>query len=457
MTGGGVRASLADLAPGRFERDARLFLGTTFVAGAALSLYWIDFNLYLAALGLSPATIGVVATIASLASALIAFPASALSDRIGRRAVIAGGLGLSLTGLGALLLSEAPPAILIGATLWAAGQQAFQVVQAPFLTEHSRPHQRNELFAAQFAVQFATNVVAALAGGLVATFIAASIGLDPSGSGAYRLLLVLMAGLLVAALATVALLRDDRPSRTGSLQLRDAGEPARFPADPRRSRARLGITVRDRGRFARLVIPGFLISIGAGQVIPFLNVFLEGKFGLDLATLNAAFGITSLGTMIAILLQPRLARRLGQIGSVVLVQGASIPFLLVLGFSPVLWTVLIAMAVRNSLMNASNPVFMAFAMDHLEPAERATFAAATSVTWQVGWVLGGACFATAQATLGFELGYAVNFAAISLLYAIATALYWLWFRAFDARSSQPGSSVPSRDIGPVRPTTRPVD
>jgi MFS family permease len=455
-----MRGSIADLALGRFERDARLFLATTFVAGAALSLYWIDFNLYLASLGFQPATIGLVATLASLASALVAFPASVLSDRIGRRAVIAAGIGLSLLGLGALLLSEALPVIVTGAALWAVGQQAFMVVQAPFLTEHSRPDHRNELFAIQFAVQFATNVVAAVAGGLVATFVAATIGLDPSGPGAYRLLLVLMAALLVAALATVARLGDDRPSQAGTARLRDVGEPARFPADPRRSRTWLGITIRDRGRFARLVIPGFMISIGAGQVIPFLNVFLQRKFGLDLAALNAAFAVTSLGTMIAVLVQPRLARRLGQIGSVVLVQGASIPFLVVLGFSPVLWTVLIAMAVRNSLMNASNPVFTAFAMDHLEPAERATFAAATSVFWQIGWVVGGACYAVAQATLGFELGYALNFLLIIGLYASATGLYWVWFHAVDHRAPSPGPGRrPGAGPGPgrIRSTTRPVD
>ncbi len=390
---------IAARALGRFERDARLFLGTTFVAGAALSLYWIDFNLYLASLGLSTAVIGLVATVASLAAALFAFPASALSDRVGRRAVIAGSIALSLVGLIGLLLVNALPLIVTCAALWAMGQQAFLVVQAPFLTEHSQPDHRNELFAMQFAIQFATNVVAAIAGGLVATLVAATIGLDPAGPGAYRLILVLMAVLLVAALATVALLGDDRPSRTLARRLRGLGEPARFPLDPRRPRTRLGITIRDRGRFARLVIPGFLISLGAGQVIPFLNVYLQRKFGLDLAALNAAFGITSLGTVVAILAQPRLARRLGQIGSVVLVQGASLPFLLVLGFSPVLWTVLVAMAVRNSLMNASNPVFMAFAMEHVTPAERATLSAATSVLWQVGWVLGGAG-TPLQATLG---------------------------------------------------------
>ena len=70
---------------GRFHRDARLFLVTTLVTGAALSLFWIDFNLYLASLGYSTATIGLVATIGSMAGALTAFPASAISDRVGRR------------------------------------------------------------------------------------------------------------------------------------------------------------------------------------------------------------------------------------------------------------------------------------------------------------------------------------------------------------------------------------
>ena len=197
---------------GRFERDARLFLGTTFVAGAALSLYWIDFNLYLASLGLSTAVIGVVATVASLAAALFAFPASALSDRVGRRSVIAGSIALSLVGLIGLLLVDALPLFATCAALWAMGQQAFLVVQAPFLTEHSQPDHRNELFAMQFAIQFATNVVAAIAGGLVATLVAATIGLDPAGPGAHRLILMLMAILLVAALATVALLATIVPA-----------------------------------------------------------------------------------------------------------------------------------------------------------------------------------------------------------------------------------------------------
>ncbi len=407
---------------------------TTLVAGAALSLYWIDFNLYLASLGLSTAMIGVVSTIASVAGAVAAFPASAASDRFGRRTIIAGGIVLGLVALIGLLLTDALPLIVVFASFWAVGQQSFLVVQAPFLTEHSEPEHRNELFALQFAIQNVTNVAAAVLGGVGAAAIAGLIGLDPDGPGTYRVILVFMVVLVAASLATVALLTDDRPRVVAGPRLVTLGEPAAFPPDPRRSRALLGIVVRDRGRFARLVIPGFLISLGAGQVIPFLNVFIQGKFGLDLTSLNAVFAFTSLGTVAAILAQPTLARRFGQITSVVIVQAASIPFLVVLGFSPVLWMVVLAMAVRNSLMNAGNPIFSAFAMEQVTPAERATLSAAFSVLWQIGWVIGGASYAVLQAVLGFEGGYTVNFVAIITLYTIATWLYWVWFRLVDRRA-----------------------
>ncbi len=416
---------------GRFHRDARLFLVTTFIAGAALSLYWIDFNLYLASLGIPTATIGVVATVASVAGAVAAFPASAASDRFGRRTVMAAGLAIALVALVGLLLTEALPLIILFAACWQVGQMSAQVVTSPFLTEHSDAEHRNELFAAQYAIQNVTNIVAALLGGIGAAAIVSLAGLDPSGPATYRVILLIMAGLLMVALATVSLLTDDRPRVVTRARLVTVGEPSAFPPDPRRSRAMFGIVVRDRRRFVRLVFPGFLIAIGAGQVIPFLNLFVQQKFGLDLTSLNAVFAITSLGTVAAILAQPRLARRYGQITSVVIVQAASIPFLVVLGFSPVLWMVILAMAVRNALMNAGNPIFTAFAMEQVTPSERASLSAAMSVLWQVGWVVGGIWFVVLQASLGFEVGFTVDFVTIITLYTIATALYWIWFRSSD--------------------------
>ncbi len=419
-----------------FEPDARRFLVVTLVGGAATSLWWIDFNLYLSALGFGASRIGIVATVVSLAGALAAFPASSWSDRIGRRLVMAAGAAAGAVAVVGLILTAHPLAIVALAALYGAGSQAIQVVSTPYMTEHSQPEHRSELFAAQFALNSLTNVIAAALGGVVAGAIADRLGFAPGGPDTYRVILAFMAILLVAGLVVILRLGDDRPSRLRRARILETGEPAPFPRPQARgwSAGRFGITIIDRRMVGRLLLPGFLISLGAGQVIPFLNLFVQAKFGLDLAALNGVFAITSIGTMLAILFQPTLARRFGRLRSVVIVQGASIPFLFVLGFSPLLWTVIAAMAVRNSLMNAGNPIFNAFAMDQVSRRERATLAAAMSLLWSVGWVIAGLYYSAVQAILGFDLGYTVNFATIIVLYSIASGLYWRWFRAADAAS-----------------------
>lgn len=420
-----------------FERDARIFLLTTLVLGAATSLYWIDFNLYLQSLGLSRSTIGLVAAAASVAGVAVAFPASGLSDRIGRRWVMALGTGLVLLAFVGFLGFTTLPAIFLFAVCYGAGSQASQIVASPFMTEHSRRDHRSELFSVQFAIGNVTNVGGAIVGGLLAGPLATALGLGDTGPGPFRVLLGLMIGLTVLALGTIFLLSDDRPTAV----------IAGLPADRSSRPGRLGVTVVDRGRMARLLLPGFLTSLGAGQIIPFLNVFIEGKFHLDIASLNAVFALTSLGTTAAIMVQPALARRFGKVGSVVLVQAVSIPFFAVLGLSPLLWSVVLAMAVRNSLMNAGNPIFNAFAMEHVRPVERATYAAAANLLWSLGWALAGPFYSLLQGTLGFTLGYTVDFVVVMVLYSVATALLWIWFR--DAEAARPASTSVRSEAEPA--------
>jgi MFS family permease len=426
-----------------FEPDARRYLVGSLVAGAASSLWWIDFNLYLVSLGLSAATIGLIATVSSLAAAVIAIPASLLSDHVGRRLVMAGASVACVIAPLGLAAVAGGLAIVPLVALFSAANAAFGVVSSPFMTEHSKPEHRSELFALQFAITNSTNIVAAALGGYVAVQIAIALGFRPGSPEVYRVILAMIGVLFVPTLALVLRLSDDRPSARRLRAARATGEPAWLPAPPVApaiSITRLGLTIRNGGLFARLLLPTFIISVGAGQVIPFLNVFVQARFGLDVVALNAVFAVTSLGTMLAILFQPSVARRFGRIRSVILVQGASIPFLVVLGFSPILWTVIAAMAVRNSLMNAGNPIFNAFAMDQVSPPERASLAALMSLEWSFGWVLAGAYYSAIHALIAsFDLAYAVNFATIIVLYSIATFLYWRWFGRGEARAIGPAA------------------
>ena len=409
-----------------FGRDARLFLLTTIVVGAGISLYWVDFNLYLEATGIDKPSIGWLMSVSQLAGFLVALPASALSNRIGRRTVMLGGVALTAAAFLSILPGNRV-LIWFGVMAIGAGQAAFGVVQIPYMAEHTRPDQRNEYFSIWQATSFLTGVVAVPLGGVVAAALTAALNL--SGDVAqYRMVLLLVAVMAMAGFASIFLLSNDRPT----------SEHAR-PAP----KARFGIVISDRSLFFRLLLPGFITSLGAGQLIPFLSLFVKGKFGLDLAEVNIIFGITSLGTAAAMLAQPAVARRFGRIGSIVLVQGMSIPFLVVLGFSPILWTVIAAMAVRNSLMNAGSPIFDAFAMDRVSVAERATLSAGMSMLWARGWTVAPLYYGWLQATLGFTAGYAVDFVTIIVLYTIATSLLWTWFHGPESAQSGHSAAVPS--------------
>jgi MFS family permease len=86
-----------------FSRDARLFLLITILFGSAMSLYWTDFNLYVESTGQGGSTLGWLLAVSQLAGVAVAFPASAISDRIGRRSVMVLGAALVTLALFAFL------------------------------------------------------------------------------------------------------------------------------------------------------------------------------------------------------------------------------------------------------------------------------------------------------------------------------------------------------------------
>jgi MFS family permease len=413
-----------------FGRDARRFLVTTAVLGVAMSLYWIDFSLYLKAIGISNSTIALLMATSQVAGVIVAVPASVISNRLGRRTVMVAGAAMGTIGLIAVLPGYLPLTFL-GVFAFGAGSATVGAVQIPYIAEHTRAEERNEYFATWQSISFLSSIVGALAGGVIAEVLADRMGIT-SAAGPYQILLVGTAVFSLVALGTVLWLADDRRSL--------AAERALEPRRPGRLGS-LGLHISNPRFFVKLLLPGFITSLGAGQLIPFLPLFVQGKFSLDLAPLNAIFALANLGTAAAILIQPAIARRFGRIGSIVLVQGASIPFLLVLGFSPVLGTVIIALAVRNSLMNAGSPIFDAFAMSQVSASERALLSALMSLLWALGWIVGPIYYGLLQGTFSFTTAYAIDFVTIIVLYTISTSLLWKWFRRTDSEAQAPASEA----------------
>ncbi len=435
-----------------FSRNARIYIGGSFLSSAAFGLFFVNFNLYLAARGFDPSTIGLVATTSGLSIAAAAIPASILANRLGRRnTMLLGSATVMVAFLGFLTL-DALPAIFMLTVLYGTGQQLMQIPASPFLTENSRSDQRNEVFALNGAMFNLSQVIAGLsAGAIVGLFLG---GGSTNQVASFHLLLVGMFVLIGGTALLLIVIGDDR-HRSGLAETGvvppEPNQPPMAASGVRARLSRIGIHVGDPRLFVKLVAPGFLVAIGAGQVLPFLNLYIVGRFGLDLSTTNAVFAVSALGTMIAILIQPGIARRYGKIQSVVLVQAASIPFIIVLGFAPWIPLVILGMTVRNALMNAANPVFSAYVMGRVKPLERATITASQSMVWSIGWAIGGIYYSTVQATLGFARGYDVNFLTIIAFYSTATTLYFLWFARPERKA---GVETPAGAAGqPAQPTT----
>ena len=306
-----------------------------------------------------------------------------------------------------------------------------QVVTSPFLTEHSDAEHRNELFAAQYAIQNVTSIVAALLGGIGAAAIVSLAGLDPSGPATYRVILLIMAGLLTVALATVVAL-DGRPAAG-----RDPGttghrwRAVRLPAGS----APVAGHVRDRGQGPTTVRPSRLSGLPhrhrrrPGHPLPEPVRAAEVRSGPDLAECRLRHhqpghrgrDPCSAETRSPVRSDHLRRHRPGGEHSL-----PCRPRLLA-----VLWMVILAMAVRNALMNAGNPIFTAFAMEQVTPSERASLSAAmTSCCRSAGWWAGSGSSSSRGAS-GSRSGFTVDFVTIITLYTIATALYWIWFRSSD--------------------------
>jgi len=176
-------------------------------------------------------------------------------------------------------------------------------------------------------------------------------------------------------------------------------------------------------RLASLAIPEAIIALGAGLVMPFVPLLLNVRLGATVAQIGFIQGMTSLVMALATLLTPLLARKLGLIGTVVITQLASLPFLLVIPLAWSLPVVVLAMWVRTALMNMAWPVYNQVAVENVPPQDRPLVLGWVAVAWSAAWLVGTAAGGR-LATQSYTVGYFITAA----LYGVGAVVAWLLLR-----------------------------
>jgi predicted MFS family arabinose efflux permease len=252
----------------------------------------------------------------------------------------------------------------------------------------------------------ASGSVGSWIGGYLPGWVAAGRGVAPIHSLAYGASLFLFVLTYASGLIPLLFLRLPRLDRSQRSVFSPLSYAARQPA-----------------LLSKLILPMLITSVGAGLIMPFMNVFFRQVYHQPDPVIGALFAWGSLAMGIGLLLAPPMAGRMGKIQFVVITQGLSIPFLVLLGFSPWFGLSAVAYYVRVALMNMSGPVYQTFVMERVDESARATVASLVSMSWNFGWAFAP----TISGWMQVRYGFGPPFAGTILLYTVSVVMYWAFF------------------------------
>lgn len=389
-----------------FKPNARLYLLNVIISGAAMGVYRLLFNFYVLSLGFDEALLGSLITVSSLTALLAALPMGYLADLIGRKMALVISGALVSFSIFAMVIYPYQGMFYAMNIVSGLAQSLAAVTMAPFLMENSGEKERTYLFSISSGLQMAMASVGNWIGGYLPSWVAQSRGVSTTSSTAYAGALMAIGVMLAVSVVPLLLLRVQRLT----LSERSVFAP-------------LAYAYKHPAQLGKLILPMLLTSIGAGLIMPFMNVFFRVVHNQPDPVIGSLFAWGSLAMGLGLLIAPPLADRMGKIQLVVVTQGLSIPFLILLGYAPWFWVGVIAYYIRLALMNMSGPVYQTFVMEEVEPGARATVASLVSMSWNFGWAFSPMISGWLQVNYGFGL----PFLGTIILYTVSVFLYWYFF------------------------------
>ncbi|MFZ0533256.1 MAG: MFS transporter [Anaerolineales bacterium] len=398
-----------------FRPNARLYLTYGIIAGIALGIFRLLFNFYVLSLGFDEKLLGNLVTTSNLTALIVALPMGYLADYLGRKSsLLISGVIICIT-IGMMVIWPVPSTLYAMNVLSGVAQSLAAVTMSPFLMENSGERERTYLFSFSSGIQMVSASVGSWIGGYLPSWMAGMRGVEAVSSQAYGGSILVVSIALAASIIPLILIRMPRLNH-----------------EERTVFAPLSYAAKNPKKLTQLVLPMLITSIGAGLIMPFMNVFFRLQYHQSDQVIGVLFAWGSLAMGLGLLAAPPLADRLGKIQIVVITQGLSIPFLILLGFSPLFWVSGLAYYIRVALMNMSSPVYQTFVMEQVEPSSRAMVASLVSMSWNFGWAISP----TISGILQVRYGFGPPFLGTIILYIISVFLYWFfWWRKSEARET----------------------
>ncbi|OGC84678.1 MAG: hypothetical protein A2W07_02285 [candidate division Zixibacteria bacterium RBG_16_43_9] len=393
-----------------FSKNARLFLLGAFFIGLAFAGFQLLLNLYLKELSFGESAIGQILSMNAWGAVVITLPVAYILQKIQIRKILVFStilaavlyfLQVSILGFKGLLLVS----FFLGMSV-----TSYRVAAAPFFMKNSTPQERTYLFSMNFGIMIFAGIVGSLGGGYLVSLLNSLLG---DQVWAYRgsLYVAILFG-LVGLIPFYLIRHEETPNKNEESLVWD-----------------FKLLKERGGLLLRLCIPFFILGLGAGLIIPFLNLYFRERFGLPAESIGVYYALLQVFMLAGIILGPVLSKKIGMIKSIVYTQLASIPFMLCLAFSYFLPLAVLAFLLRGALMNMSQPISTNFSMEKVNEKEQPLTNSLTALAWTLSWGI--------SASFGGKLiqssGYVLPLLIATGLYIISSILYFYFFSGKEDR------------------------
>lgn len=404
-----------------FSRNARLYLIGSFLIGINFSIFQLLLNLYLKELGFQEGQIGYVVSSRAIGMTLIAIPAAILLSRIKLRPILL--TSCVLFAIFSFFITTFQTLILlIGFSILSGMSFAFyRVASAPFYMRNSTPKERTHLFSFSFGMMLLAGMVGSISSGKLVMIISNFTGNMILG---YQYTLYI--GIAISLIALIPFYKI-------------------IASTPSREENKVSLSYKQlkrRGAFYfKITFSNFLVGMGAGLTIPFLNLYFRDRFHLTPDTIGLYYFVVQFSMLIGSLSGPILVKKLGLVRTVVITELASIPFMLLLSYSYFLPLAFIGFIFRGGLMNLGVPIVTNFGMEMSQKKEQGLVNALLMVAWTSSWMVSSAI----GGTLIEKYGYTVTINITVILYFISTIAFYGFFRNAERKNKTAPKWVIARE------------
>ncbi|PKQ90303.1 MFS transporter [Paenibacillus sp. BGI2013] len=411
-----------------WSRNIQLFFLASILYQIGNGMFSVLYNLYIQGLGYNDTMNGQIVSIQSLATAIMFVPIGLCGDLFSRkRLLITGALfsGIFLIGRS---FDYSATGLIWFAVFSGLFAGVFQVLAIPYLAENVKKSQRLKMFSYYSSLVLASQVLGSLGGGVFADLLHTA-GLAKV-TGLQTVLFVGGAATL-AAFIPLLFVTEGKAAPQTSIPVQPVLQPN---AELKESSTNIPSTddsitkKKDSRLIGQFIVTQLLIGLGSGLVVPYLNLYFTNRFSISLSGMSLLIALGQIMTIVSMLIGPTLAAKVGSVRAVVIFQVMSLPFLLLTGFTNLLFIASLSFLFRQALMNAANPIHSAILVDRISDKRRGIANSLMQTSFMIGWATMGPVQSYLVTTYGTYWGYAITFSITGCLYVISSLMYFVMFR-----------------------------